>query len=279
MDNNIIKTMRTAVLTSYPKIFTDIPYASQIFFSSLQLAVKYGFSFQPALFVAEMAVEIEARHKAINAVLREIQTDNTLVIELGVGLSPRRCEFSHLEYIEVDYSTIVNMKKEIYMSIDLPKYNAGLIASDLSEHDKWGYLLRQQIKSKHYNQVIVVSEGLFWYLKKDHIQGIISELKKLLNGIHWMWVTADCPVNEQQNVSYKNVIADSSNKSPVEPFADYNAFHDFFTCNKFSIKRYAMVNLVSPSRIYSGQFFSISLDEVKKRMDTYTDIAILKVGI
>ena len=74
-------------------------------------------------------------------------------------------------------------------------------------------------------------EKMFWYLKKDHIQGIISELKKLLNGIHWIWLTADCPVNEQQNASYKNVIADSSNKSPVEPFADYNAFHDFFTCN------------------------------------------------
>lgn len=279
MDTNIIKTMRTAVLTSYPKIFTDIPYASQIFFASLQLAVKYGFSFQPALFVAEMSIEIEARHKAINAVLHEVQTDNTLVIELGVGLSPRRCEFSNLEYIEVDYSTIVNMKKEIYMSINLPKYSAGLIASDLSDHKEFGKQLKRQIKSKPYDQVIVVSEGLFWYLKKDHIQGIISELKKLLNGIHWIWLTADCPVNEQQNATYKNVIADSSNKSPVEPFADYNAFHDFFTCNKFSVERHAMVSLVSPSRIYSGQFFSTSLDEVKRRMDTYTDIAILKIGV
>lgn len=279
MDTNITKTMRTAILTAYPKIFTDIPYASQLFFSSLQLAVKYGFLFQPALFVSEMAVEIEARHKAINAVLREIQTDNTLVIELGVGLSPRRCEFSYLEYIEVDYSTIVNMKKEIYRLINLPKYGEGLIASDLSEPEEWGKQLKYKIKSKHYNQIIVVSEGLFWYLKEDHIQGIISELKKLLNGIYWIWVTADCPVNEQQNATYKNVIADSSNKSPVEPFADYDAFNDFFTYNTFSVVRHKMADFISPSKIYSGRLFSINLDKVKNRMDTYTDIAILKISV
>ena len=91
-------TMRTAILTAYPKLFTDIPYAPQLFFHAIRLAVGYGFSFEPSLFVEKMSLEIEARHKALNAALREQIDADTLVVELGAGLSPRRLEFTVKAY-------------------------------------------------------------------------------------------------------------------------------------------------------------------------------------
>lgn len=42
-ENNI---MRTAFLTAFPKIFTDIEYSSEIFAQMKNLVTKHGFAFK-----------------------------------------------------------------------------------------------------------------------------------------------------------------------------------------------------------------------------------------
>ncbi len=69
MNKDNCSIMRTAILTAFPKIFSDIEFANEIFSQALQLANFYNFSFQPEFFTAKMAVEIEARYKAVSNVL------------------------------------------------------------------------------------------------------------------------------------------------------------------------------------------------------------------
>ena len=104
-------------LTAFPKVFTNIEYASEIFANMKELAMKEGFSFLPNLFNNEMAIEIEARHKAVSKTLLKNITNNTLVIEIAAGLSPRRLEFKEYDYLEVDFKPIMDVKRNIYKNI------------------------------------------------------------------------------------------------------------------------------------------------------------------
>lgn len=272
----LFRTMRTAFLTAYPKIFTDVEYASDIFFQSVRLAAEYGFSFQTSLFVADMAVEIEARHKALSAAVAAWTDKETLVIELAAGLSPRRAEFSGVDYVEFDHETIVEIKKSIYQKMGLADYASGLYAVDFTDKEAFAEILRT-LGACNYKRVVVVSEGLFWYLKRSHVQGMVDVLSSVLQGVEWLWVTADCPTHaEISEAEYRNVIANSSNCSPVEPFADFTDFADFFTGNGFALSAHRLKEFVAPDCIYAGKFFSVSPKEVEGRMVDYTDIALLK---
>ena len=274
MNEDVIKTMRTSILTAYPKIYTDIPYSCELFYYATRFAVEYGFRFEPSLFVAEMAVEVEARHKALNRALQSIVTENDLIIELGAGLSPRRLEFQKYNYVEMDYLTITNLKRAIYDQMGLEKFCNGLIPIDFTQEQGFQRALSEVCKLKPHNRVVVVSEGLFWYLKREHVQNMLSAIMDLKE--NWIWVTADCPVKETSTAPYRNVIAKSSNKSPIEPFADFDDYNSFFNTHHCGIECYKLLHFVSSASIFSGKFFSIGDRTVKDRMDTYTDIAYIK---
>ncbi len=272
----LLQTMRTAFLTAYPKIFTNICNGAEIFFQALKQATEYGFSFQPSLFVANMSIEIEARHKALTEAVKQQLSEDALIIELAVGLSPRRTEFLDFPYVEMDFETIVEVKKNIYQKMGLENCANGLQAVDFSNQAQFAETLAA-LDLKRYKKVVVVSEGLFWYLKKTHVQGMVDALNNALKGISWCWVTADCPI--KANVSeeeYRNVIAKSSNCSPVEPFADFADFAAFFAENGFALEACRLARFVSPSQLSSGGFFSIPIEEIEKRMADYTDIALLQ---
>ncbi len=272
----LFRTMRTAFLTAYPKIFTDVGYTSDIFFQSIKLATEYGFSFQTSLFVADMAIEIEARHKALSAAVASGVNEETLVIELAAGLSPRRAEFAGANYVELDHETIVEIKKTIYQKMGLNEYALGLRAVDFMDKEAFAEVL-QSLGVSNYKRVLVVSEGLFWYLKRSHVQGMVDVLSSVLQDVEWMWVTADCPTHaEISEEEYRNVIANSSNCSPVEPFADFYDFADFWMKNGFSVDAHSLAHFVDVQAISSGKFFSVSVEEVGRRMAEYTDIAIIK---
>lgn len=278
-DEQMFNTMRTAILTAYPKIFTDIDYGAEIFFHAAKLATKYGFSFTPELFVAKMAVEIEARHKAVNEMLKRNLAKNTLVIELAAGLSPRRIEFADVDYLEVDYRALVEMKSAIYQSMQLKKYAQGLYAVDLSKREELRKFLSKIQNLKNYEKIIVVSEGLFWYLKREQIQGVLEDLSLAFAGLNWCWITADCPVEAELKTEYRKVIANSANINHSEKFTNYRDFCEFFGKHGYVVGKYKLADLVSPKNIYSGSFFSVAEKEIANRMNTYTDVAVIKSGV
>ena len=94
-------------------------------------------------------------------------------------------------------------------------------------------------------------------------------------GTEWMWLTADCPVEERVDTEYRSVIADSSGRSPVEPFADYTDFAAFLHEHGFTVQRSRMTETVSPRELYAATFFSVDEAETRERMESYTDIALL----
>lgn len=116
--------------------------------------------------------------------------------------------------------------------------------------------------------------------RKDVITGkdiadMIRYFENAFAGTEWIWLTADCPVEERVDTEYRSVIADSSGRSPVEPFADYTDFAAFLHEHGFTVRRSRMTETVSPCELYAATFFSVDEAETRERMESYTDIALL----
>ena len=271
--------MRTAFLTAYPKIFTDIDYSMEIFAFMKDLVMKNGFAFQPNQFTNAMALEIEARHKAINHELDRLINHDTLVIEIAAGLSPRRLQYQDYDYVELDFKPIIEIKKSIYLSIypDLADkfINNTLFDVDLANTEQLHQRLTTILQQHQHKKIVVISEGLFWYLTKDVIGNLAREFTTMFQGYDWYWISADCPCDDIQDYDHRKTIADSA-KVKRGTFADFADFKNFFAGCGLITQRYQLADLLKHEDLFSANFFSINQSETIKRINSYTSIAVLK---
>ncbi|MBO4823169.1 MAG: class I SAM-dependent methyltransferase [Clostridia bacterium] len=146
--------MRTAFLTAYPKIFTDIDYSMEIFSLMKNLVTQKGFSFQPNQFTNAMALEIEARHKAINSELNQLIDKDTLVIEIAAGLSPRHLQYQSYDYIELDFKPVIEIKKSIYSDLFYERLNNTLFDVDLANIEQLHRCLITILKHNQHKKLL-----------------------------------------------------------------------------------------------------------------------------
>jgi len=267
--------MRTGFLTAFPKIFTDIRYSSEIFSYMRNLVFDYGFSFQPSMFNNQMAVEIEARHKATSKVLEKYITPDTLVIEVACGLSPRRLEFEYFNYLEVDFQPVVDIKKDVYFALGKKKFAKSLVGVDLADTAKLTEFLSGVVNKHKFKKIIVVNEGLFWYLTKEQIATMTSEFVKAFNEIDWMWVTADCPTETLTDDEYRKVISSTANVKRGT-FVDYTDFTKFFEELGLKNEKHKLSDFINYNDLSSAKLFSVEELDAITKINTYTNIAVLK---
>ena len=267
-------TMRTAFLTAFPKIFTDIDFAIDIFSNMKELAIKNGFSFSPKHFSNEMAVEIEARHKSLNKALDKYITEDTLVIEIAAGLSPRHLQYKDYNYYELDFDSIIEIKKDIYTAMGYSSLNNYLYGLDITNIESLHKCIQSIIKIKKYTKIIILNEGLFWYLTKGQIKNITNKFTSSLLNIDWIWITSDCPPKEKNESEYRNIISDSAN-AKRGTFLDYDDFSTFFKEIGLNNQRYKLSDFLNYNELSSAKFLSFDENETINKINTYTDIAIL----
>ena len=173
----------TAIVTSYPRIFTDIPYEKEIY-EWLSNHCNEEVTLNKML-----AAEIEARYKLTNKLLDKSNIKQ--VLELAAGYSSRGLIYSSkgYNYIEMDLEKVSNNKINIIKSIEksIPESlnvisGNALRSSDYSKCDNY---------FDENKPVAVINEGLLRYLtfneKKIVAENVYSFLKKY-DGI---WITCD----------------------------------------------------------------------------------------
>lgn len=267
--------MRTAMLTAFPKIFTNIIYSSEIFNIMKDLAIENGFSFSPDLFNNKMAIEIEARHKALSSALAKHISKDTLVVEIAAGFSPRHLEFKEYNYVEVDFKPVMEIKKQLYSTLGFNSITNRLFDADLSVSNELEAVLNKIKNSFKFKQVIILNEGLFWYLTKTDIQNMTKTIQSSLDGTDWMWITTDCPAEKKNTEEYRKVISNSAN-SKRGTFIDYNDFTEFFNTLGLSNNRFKLSDFVSFENLSSANLFSVNKTDTINKIESYTDIAIFK---
>ena len=102
----------TAIVTSYPRIFTDIPYEKEIYkwlSENCNEDVKLN---------KTMAPEIEARYKLTNKILDELEIKQ--VLELAAGYSSRGLIYSKkgYSYVEIDLEHITTIQISAFLKFD-----------------------------------------------------------------------------------------------------------------------------------------------------------------
>ena len=98
----------TAILTSYPRLFTDIPYEKEIYgWLSKNCSEEVNLN-------KLLAPEIEARYKLANKLLDKQNV--TQILELAAGYTSRGLTYSKngYKYVEMDLEEVTSMREKVF---------------------------------------------------------------------------------------------------------------------------------------------------------------------
>lgn len=182
--NDFTSVIPTAITVSYPRIFTDIPYATEIW-----TYLKKKTLVKPYIPNDVLSVELEARYKLIDKLLED--TGIHQVLELASGYSQRGLIFAKeysYKYIELDLNKVVNLKKEIINNISAMPDSLKIVSGDATSKDDFDKC-KEFFTSKE--KVVVINEGLLRYLDFDEKKQVAQNVYMLLKEFSGKWITSD----------------------------------------------------------------------------------------
>lgn len=203
MNKNYEEISPTAIVTSYPRIFTDIPYEKEIY-NWLSSNVH-----QDVKLTKELAPEIEARYKLVSKLLDK--TKITQVLELAAGYTSRGLNYSKkgYTYIEMDLEKVSNNKKRALSSLktEIPKNLKLLAGNVLKEAD----VLKCEEHFIEDEPVAVINEGLLRYLTFAEKAEVAKNIRKVLEKHGGVWITSD--VTPKKFITSQNAALKDFNKN------------------------------------------------------------------
>lgn len=273
-DNDYKEVSPTAIVTSYPRIFTDIPYEKKIY-NWLESHCNTGVALYK-----NMAPEMEARYKLINKLLDK--TNNKQVLELASGYSSRGLIYSKkgYDYIELDLENVTKNKIELLKSIEqnIP-HNLNIVNGNAlrkSDFDKCEKYL------KNNEPIAVINEGLLRYLSFDEKRMVAESIYDLLSKHNGIWITSDVTpkkfIKSQDKALQdfnKNVSNITSRNNLNDRFEDINHVKEFFGDIGFEVLEVHKFNEVK-DKLYSINELKIIDDKIEKTLEDAI-VVIMKV--
>lgn len=182
-DKDYEEISSTAIVTSYPRTFTDIPYEKEIYeWLSSHCSEEVTLN-------KKLAPEIEARYKLTNKLLNNSNIKQ--VLELAAGYTSRGLIYSSkgYNYVEMDLekvsknkiNIIETIEKNIPESLNVISGNA-LRSSDYSKCDEY---------FEENKPVAVINEGLLRYLTFDEKRIVAENVYSFLKKYGGIWITCD----------------------------------------------------------------------------------------
>lgn len=220
-------TVPTAILTAYPRIFTDIPYSNEIY-QELEKRMIITDDLKNQL----LAVELEARYKLMDKILLNLGVKQ--IVEIAAGYSQRGLIFSKIgiNYIEFDLKEVIELKKEILSSIaKIPSnlnfvYGNALNIKDLKKCEKY-------INKKE--PIAFINEGLLRYFTFEEKRQIGLNIIYFLKEYGGAWITCDVTPkrflisqNATNPILNPNMSKITSRNSINDRFEDENHIKTFY---------------------------------------------------
>lgn len=255
----------TAIVTSYPRIFTDIPYEKGIY-NWLENHCNEEVTLNKML-----APEIEARYKLTNKLLDKYRIKQ--VLELAAGYSSRGLFYSQqgYNYVELDLENVTKNKKEILHSIEknIPK-NLNIISGNALKNDDF-----KRIESYFETDkpIAVINEGLLRYLTFDEKRQVAQNIYNLLSKYDGIWITCDVTPKKFMNSQdkalpefNKNLANITSRNNLNDRFEDENHIRKFFGAigfELFEIHKFSEMK----NGLYSVNELGIIDDKIEKTLE------------
>lgn len=265
MNKNYEEISPTAIVTSYPRIFTDIPYEKEIhnwLSSNVHQDVKL---------TKELAPEIEARYKLVSKLLDK--TKITQVLELAAGYTSRGLNYSKkgYTYIEMDLAEVSNNKKRALDSLetDTPENLKLLVGNVLEEED----VLKCEEYFKEDEPVAVINEGLLRYLTFAEKTEVAKNIHKVLEKHGGVWITSDVTPKKfitSQNAALKdfnkNLNTITSRNNLDDRFDDIEHVKRFYNELGFEVVEVHKFNEVKDN-LYSINELNIYNDNIEETLE------------
>lgn len=173
----------TAIVTSYPRTFTDIPYEKQIY-----EWLKANCQNNDVKLNKLLAPEIEARYKLTNKILDDLNIEQ--VIEIAAGYSSRGIIYAQkgYEYIEMDLEEVAKNKVKLLKDIASIPNNLHITsgnALNYADFEECGKFLDKD------KEVAIINEGLLRYLTFEEKEIVAKNIYNVLKKQNGVWITCD----------------------------------------------------------------------------------------
>lgn len=268
------KISPTAIVTSYPRIFTDIPYEKEIY-NWLEHHCNEEVTLNKML-----APEIEARYKLTNKLLDKYRIKQ--VLELAAGYSSRGLFYSKkgYNYVELDLENVTKNKKEILHSIekDIPE-NLNIISGNALKKDDFKKIESYFIIDK---PIAVINEGLLRYLTFDEKRLVAQNIYDLLSKYDGIWITCDVTPKKFMKSQDKALPDFNKNLSNItsrnnlnDRFEDENHIRRFFGEVGFELVEIHKFNEMK-DELYSINELGIIDDKIEKTLEDAI-VVIMKI--
>ena len=216
----------TAILTSYPRTFTDIPYEKEIF-KWLSKNCNENVKLNKLL-----APEIEARYKLTDKIMSKLNIKQ--VLELAAGYSSRGLIYSEKDYnyVEMDLDIVSKNKEKMIKEIFDLNDRLHLVSGNALNYEDY-------IKCEDFfeagKEIAVINEGLLRYLTWEEKTIVAQNVYKFIKQYGGVWITCDITpkkfIQKQhiQNPSLNsNLNTVTSRNNLNDRFEDENHIRDFF---------------------------------------------------
>jgi O-methyltransferase involved in polyketide biosynthesis len=172
----------TAIVTAYPRMFTDIPY-EKVIYEWLSKNCNEDVKLDKYL-----APEIEARYKLINKLLEN--SNITQILELAAGYSSRGLIYSKkgYNYVEMDLENVSKNKINLLNDIDDIPDDLHIIAGNALNGEYYKKCDKYFNKDK---EIAVINEGLLRYLTFEEKEYVAKNVYNLLKKHGGVWITCD----------------------------------------------------------------------------------------
>lgn len=193
----------TAIVTSYPRTFTDIPYEKEIY-QWLQKNCKDNDVKLNKL----LAPEIEARYKITNKILDDLNIKQ--VIEIAAGYSSKGIIYAEkgYEYVEMDLEEVAKNKVKLLKDIASIPNNLHITSGNALNYADFQKCDEFLDKNK---EVAIINEGLLRYLTFEEKEIVAKNIYNVLKKQNGVWIT--CDVTPKKFIERQNVCLPDFNKN------------------------------------------------------------------
>jgi len=206
------KISQTAILTSYPLIFTDIPHENEVF-----EAVRGDFGeIDSELIVPRLAVELEARRKLIDEYLDAGGFSQVLEFAAGYGTRGAERSVAGARYLELDLPSVAERKRRVLDKTGLANENLRVASGNALSFETFEKDLEFFDEGK---PVAVVNGGLMRYLNFEEKAEYARNVRRVLERFGGSWITSD--VTPKKFLKVQNEALPNFNKTISGRTGDY----------------------------------------------------------
>jgi O-methyltransferase involved in polyketide biosynthesis len=259
----------TAIVTAYPRTFTDIPYEKEIY-NWLSKNIKVDVSLDKML-----APEIEARYKLANRLLDKVGAQQ--VLELAAGYSSRGLVYAQkgIKYVEVDLESVCQNKINAIESFMRVPDNLHIVSGNALEIGDLNECKKYFDKEK---PLAIINEGLLRYLTFDEKKIVAQNVYKLLSEFGGAWVTCDVtPKNFLKNQD-KNLPSINKNLTSL---TNRNSINDRFEDKEHIIKFFGEIGFDVEFHYFSEAKNELSSPKIlgieSEKVDSLIDFAMVVI--